>query len=129
MFYRDSARWWRVKGEPMRAMQCYRASLLKSLAANDGSETDTYIDMCRFLGILQKNDDALVIALHAQDNTTIASQAQQAALDELYGLGHGYDKTFDQRMTAVTRDDVIGVARKYLSGPHVLVTSSPEDRE
>jgi len=71
----------------------------------------------------------MVIALHAQDNTTIASQAQQAALDELYGLGHGYDKTFDQRMSTVTRDDVVRVAKKYLSGPHVLVTSSPEDRE
>ena len=31
-------------------------------------------------------------------NTTISSQAQQAALDELYGLGYNYDKTFDERI-------------------------------
>ena len=67
----------------------------------------------------------MVIALHAQEDTTIAAQAQQAALDELYGLGREYDKTFDARIQAVTLEDVIEVARKYL-GNHVLVTSSPE---
>ena len=34
-----------------------------------------------------------VIALHAQENTTIAEQARQAALDELYGLGYDYHKS------------------------------------
>ena len=67
----------------------------------------------------------MVIALHAQDNTTISEQAQQAALDELYGLGYDYDKGFDERIRAVTRDDVVRVAKKYL-GDHVLVTSSPK---
>ena len=71
--------------------------------------------------------DEMVIALHAQENTTIAAQAQQAALDALYGLGHDYDKTFDTRIKAVTLDDVVRVARKYLDH-HVLVTTSPEDR-
>jgi zinc protease len=69
----------------------------------------------------------MIVALHAQENTTISSQAQQAALDELYGLGFGYDRTFDTRITAVTRDDVARVARKYLSGSYVQVTSSPND--
>ena len=36
-----------------------------------------------------------IVAMHAQENTTIAEQAQQAALDELYGLGYDYDKSFD----------------------------------
>jgi len=67
----------------------------------------------------------MVIALHAQENTTIGAQAQQAALDELYGLGYDYDKTFDARIQAVTLDDVVRVARKYLGGNHVLVTTSP----
>jgi zinc protease len=66
-----------------------------------------------------------VIALHAQQNTTISGQAQQAALDELYGLGYQYDKTFDERIGAVSKDDVIAVANKYLKN-YVLVTSSPE---
>ena len=67
----------------------------------------------------------MVVALHAQENTTISAQAQQAALDDLYGLGYNYDKTFDARIQAVTKDDVIAVANKYLNN-HVLVTSSPQ---
>lgn len=66
----------------------------------------------------------MVIALHAQENTTIAAQAQQAALDELYGLGYDHDKKFAERISAVTRDDVVRIARKCL-GNRVLVTSSP----
>ncbi len=68
---------------------------------------------------------AQIVALHAQENTTIGSQARLAALDELYGLGYDYDKTFDRRIEAVTREDVIGVARKYLD-KSLLVTTSPE---
>ncbi len=66
----------------------------------------------------------MVIALHAQENTTIGSQAQQAALDELYGLGYDYDKKFNDRILAVTRDDVVQMARKCF-GNRVLVTTSP----
>ena len=66
----------------------------------------------------------MVTSLHAQENTTIAAQAQKAALDELYGLGYDYDKTFDDRIKGVTLEDVVRVARKYLNN-HVLVTSSP----
>jgi zinc protease len=69
-----------------------------------------------------------IVAMHAQENTTLAEQAQQAALDELYGLGHDYDKTFDARIGAVTLDEVIRAARKYLDHS-VLVTSSPAGRE
>ena len=49
----------------------------------------------------------------------------QAALDELYGLGYDYHKTFDARIQAVKLKDVVAAARKYF-GNHVLVTSSPE---
>jgi zinc protease len=66
-----------------------------------------------------------IIALHAQEGTMIAEQAQQAALDEMYGLGYDYRKTFDARIEAVTLKDVVEVAKKYF-GNHVLVTSSPE---
>jgi zinc protease len=67
----------------------------------------------------------MVTSLHAQENTTIAEQARQAALDELYGLGYDYDQTFDTRIEAVTLEDVVGVARKYLNN-YLLVTSSPQ---
>jgi len=66
----------------------------------------------------------MIISLHAQENTTAAEQAQQAALDELYGLGHDYDKSFNARIEAVTLDDVVRAAGKYL-GNNVLVTTSP----
>jgi zinc protease len=66
-----------------------------------------------------------VIALHAQENTTIAEQAQEAAIDELYGLGYDYRKKFAARMEAVRLSDVVRVANKYF-GNAVLVTLSPE---
>ena len=65
-----------------------------------------------------------VVALHAQEHTTIAGQARQAAPDALYGLGHDYNKTFDARIQAVTMSEVVAVARKYLENS-VLVTTSP----
>jgi zinc protease len=79
--------------------------------------------------ITQEEFDAaqnLVIAMHAQEHTTIESQAQLAALFEAYGLGYDYDRTFDQRIRAVTRDDVIRAARTYLDRS-VLVTTAPKE--
>jgi zinc protease len=69
----------------------------------------------------------MVIALHAQENTTIGEKAQQSALDELYGLGYDHDESFDARIEAVSLDDVVRVARKYLNN-YVLVTTSPRAR-
>jgi zinc protease len=66
----------------------------------------------------------MVIALHSQQSTTIASQAQLAALNELYGLGYDFDSQFDESIQAVTLDEVVAVAKKYLTN-HVLVTASP----
>jgi zinc protease len=68
----------------------------------------------------------MVLALHAQENTTISEQAQQAAADEIVGLGYDYDKTFDARINAVNVDDVVAVAKKYLDN-YVLVTSAPQE--
>ncbi len=66
-----------------------------------------------------------VIAYNAQRFTTVGQQAQQASLDELYGLGYDYHKGFDARIEAVTVNDAVAAARKYF-GNHVLVTSSPK---
>ena len=68
---------------------------------------------------------------HHSTSNTLASillgTLCRSALDEPLGLGYAYDKTFDARIEAVTREDVVRVARKYL-GNYVLVTSSPEER-
>jgi len=66
-----------------------------------------------------------IVALHAQENVTIADQARTAAIDELLGLGYDYDKKFDAQIRAVTKDDVIRTANKYLT-KSVLVTTSPK---
>jgi zinc protease len=66
----------------------------------------------------------MIIALHAQSNTTIGQQAEQAALDDLYGLGYKHDEKFAERINAVTLEEVIEVARKYLD-KRVLVSTSP----
>jgi zinc protease len=66
----------------------------------------------------------MITALHAQENTTIGQQAAQAATDEIYGLGYAYDKSFDERIRAVTLDDVVRVAKKCLNN-HIVVTASP----
>ena len=68
-----------------------------------------------------------IIALHAQENTTIEDQAMQAALDELYGLGYDYEQTFEERIQAVTPDDVVRVARRVF-GNRIVATTSPEAR-
>jgi zinc protease len=69
---------------------------------------------------------AMLKAMNAQDNTTIGSMAQKAALDELYGLGYDYHEGFDERVDAVTLDDVKAYAAKYFD-KRVLVTSSPAE--
>ncbi len=66
----------------------------------------------------------LITAYHAQENTTIGDQAFQAVLNELYGLGYDYEKTFDSRIEAVSLDDVVAAARKFL-GNAILATTSP----
>lgn len=67
-----------------------------------------------------------ITSLHAQENTAIGQQAQEAAIDELYGLGYDYRKAFDSRIEAVKLEDVVAAARRFF-GSHVLVTSSPKD--
>jgi len=67
----------------------------------------------------------MVVALYAQQYTTVGAQAARAALDELYGLGFDYHETFDARIEAVRLDAVVEAARKYFKD-YVLVTSSPE---
>ncbi len=67
----------------------------------------------------------MIIALHAQEKATLAQQAQQAALDELYGLGYDYDESFDERIQQVSLEDIVAAARRCFSSPHILVTASP----
>ena len=95
------------------------AEVVQRIQKNMQKAKDGKIDPGEFRVALQ-----MITSLHAEENTTIASQSRTAALDELFGLGYDYDKHFDQRIEAVTLDDVVRVARKYLNN-YLLVTTSP----
>lgn len=45
----------------------------------------------------------------------VSSQSATMANDELYGLGYGFDLEFPKKIDAVTADDVLRVAQKYLT--------------
>lgn len=86
------------------------------------------LDKVRTEGIpadeFEKAKAKLVIS-HALRNTTPAEQAFQASVDELYGLGFDYDKSYADRIGKVTADDVKAVVDKFFQ--HGLtITTSPE---
>jgi len=66
----------------------------------------------------------MILALHAQENTTPAEQAQQAVLYELFGLGYDYEAKFPDRIRSVRREDVVAVAQKVFQR-FVQITTSP----
>jgi zinc protease len=65
-----------------------------------------------------------LIAAHAQRNVTPSSQAFQAAVDELYGLGYDNDKSYEARINKVTVADLQGLVREYFQNA-IIATSSP----
>ncbi|MCA9165280.1 MAG: insulinase family protein, partial [Planctomycetales bacterium] len=65
-----------------------------------------------------------LIAAHAQRNVTPSSQAFQAAVDELYGLGYDNDKEYGDRINKVTVADLQGLVREYFQNA-IIATSSP----
>ena len=53
------------------------------------------------------------------------SMALEAAVDELYGLGYDHSTKFSELVNAVTADDVLRVAKRFLKH-YVLVRTEPE---
>jgi zinc protease len=66
-----------------------------------------------------------LIAAHAQRNTTPTSQAFQAAVDELYGLGYDYDRGYEERIKAVTIEDLRQVVKQFFHDP-IVATAAPK---
>ncbi len=68
---------------------------------------------------------AKLVVAHAMRNMTPAERAFQASIDELYGLGYDYEKSFPERIGRVKVDDVVAVVKKYFN--HAVVTTSSPD--
>ena len=96
--------------------------VLARIGANVDRAVEGRIDQVEFQTAQER-----IIALYAQENTTVSEQAQQAALDELYGLGYDYHESFEERIRAVTLDDLVRIARKTFND-RIVVTTSPESR-
>ena len=69
-----------------------------------------------------------LIAAHSMQNVTPQAQAFQAAVDELLGLGYDHDRTYDERISQVTSEDVRDVVRKHFQRA-LIATSSPESAD
>jgi zinc protease len=54
--------------------------------------------------------------------------AFQAALNELYGLGHSYHLVQRRQIEAITMEDIRRVARQYFQQPSVTVVVRPSER-
>lgn len=67
---------------------------------------------------------ATCIAAHDIYHQDSASQAEEAALNELHGLGHGFMDDYASRINQVGAEGVRRVANTYL-GPHVLAMTGP----
>ncbi|MBD3368289.1 MAG: hypothetical protein GF405_09010 [Candidatus Eisenbacteria bacterium] len=70
----------------------------------------------------------LCIIMDKTNTQTNAAQAHDAAVPELYGLGYDHESDYAERIRAVTADDVLRVAKKYLSDP-VTVIRRPRPTE
>jgi predicted Zn-dependent peptidase len=70
----------------------------------------------------------LCVIMRETSRQTNASQASDAAIAELYGLGYDYPDDYAARIKAVTSAGVRAVAQKYLKNP-VTIIRRPEPSE
>ena len=72
------------------------------------------------LGLARENWLTMNALYNNQSNGDVA---RLAARYELVGLGYDWPEDFDERVLAVTADDVTAAARKYLVNPVIVVTT------
>ncbi|MEE9457427.1 MAG: pitrilysin family protein [bacterium] len=72
------------------------------------------------LGLARENWLTMNALYNNQSNADVAGVA---ARYELVGLGYDWPEDFDERVLAVTADDITAAARKYLVNPVIVVTT------
>ena len=70
----------------------------------------------------------MILTTELMANQTNGDRAMRATLDELYGLGYDHGDKLDERIKAVTLDDVKRMATKYLTIPVVTVVTPAPDK-
>jgi predicted Zn-dependent peptidase len=70
----------------------------------------------------------LCIVMNETQRQTNSSQARDAAISELYGLGPRHNEDYREKIAAVTKEDILAVAQKYLRNP-VTVLRRPTPQE
>jgi predicted Zn-dependent peptidase len=69
----------------------------------------------------------IIATTELMERQTNSELAMQASLDELYGLGYDYRKTFLEQVKATTKQSVAAIAKKYFTKPTIaVVTPAPE---
>jgi zinc protease len=63
----------------------------------------------------------LCIVMNETQRQTNSSQARDAAISELYGVGYAYNEDYSGRIAEVTREDVLRVAQRYLKNPVTIL--------
>jgi zinc protease len=94
--------------------------ILQSVARLQGSDQDIETEWF-------ENSKRLITTFHALETETPADQAEEAALDELYGLGFDYHAKFADRIDQVDIASVRALAREHLRNCVVTIcTPSPQ---
>ena len=71
----------------------------------------------------------LCVIMRQTSRQTNASQASDAGIAELYGLGYDYTDDYASKIKAVTSEQVREVARKYLKNPVTIVRRPTPEEE
>jgi zinc protease len=83
-------------------------------------------DMERIVTELVDDDELgkakqLCVIMRQTSRQTNSSQASDAGIAELYGLGYDHTEDYARKIKAITGDQVLAVAQKYLSNPVTIL--------
>jgi zinc protease len=81
-----------------------------------------------YLPTREELDQAIltITTADALNNQAMSDLAFEAALHEMYGLGVDWPREMEQRLRAITPEQVRDAARAYLAGGHVIVVTTPK---